>query len=410
MSDSFGDIVKRYLREHSYTQKDLADSIGTSQATVSRALKSSIVPPLEVAQRVILSLRDDFEMSWAEVENLVQALVLPSEELAKKSKDQPKLIGLVLPRLESYHYWGQLMSAIDRAADPRGVKLVVAQHDNHYDHFINDLTSFLEIGAIRGVICAPPYGRAAITSVYAKSIQQIVDKLRQRRVPTVFIERYPFGSLTAAGEPESKIKRVRYVGPSRERIVEECINQLRMHGHTKIGILIDLPWVSAEAELLFHFKRVLGEDYNEEWVRTGALNFSGHAESGDDPRNRFGSARSLMSLPPENRPSAVFCSTQGVMRAAAQVASQLDLRVPEDIAIVGFDPTTGGDGVSPELPRISFDISGYANLAVQEIWRLIDDEEKRGFSRNRKYPPSPLDPVIFDHVRMVRPELLERPE
>ncbi|MFM9786060.1 substrate-binding domain-containing protein, partial [Streptomyces scabiei] len=68
-----------------------------------------------------------------------------------------------------------------------------------------------------------------------------------------------------------------------------------------------------------------GIEFNERLVEEG--NFSYH--SGVD------SARSILDLSP--RPTAVFASNDYMAAAVLKLATQRQLKVPDDISIAGFD-------------------------------------------------------------------------
>jgi LacI family transcriptional regulator len=61
--------------------------------------------------------------------------------------------------------------------------------------------------------------------------------------------------------------------------------------------------------------------------------------------------RQLMALP--QRPDAVFCANDLMAIGALDVARELGLEVPRDLAIVGFDDVDAATIVSPPLTTVS---------------------------------------------------------
>lgn len=61
--------------------------------------------------------------------------------------------------------------------------------------------------------------------------------------------------------------------------------------------------------------------------------------------------KSLLSLP--NPPSAVFCASDTIAIGALEMAESMGVRVPEDIAIMGFDNIPAASWVRPRLTTIA---------------------------------------------------------
>src|SRR4051812_31395088 len=60
--------------------------------------------------------------------------------------------------------------------------------------------------------------------------------------------------------------------------------------------------------------------------------------------------RTLMALP--QRPDAVFCANDLMAIGALDVAHELGLEVPNDVAIVGFDDVDAATIVTPQLTTV----------------------------------------------------------
>jgi LacI family transcriptional regulator len=87
-----------------------------------------------------------------------------------------------------------------------------------------------------------------------------------------------------------------------------------------------------------------------------------------------------------NRPPAIFCSTDdqaiGVLRAAREVG----LRVPEDLAVAGYDDVPEAAFVEPPLTTVSSDRDAMARAAVDLV---LDDSlmvPGSDTERVRKFP------------------------
>lgn len=107
----------------------------------------------------------------------------------------------------------------------------------------------------------------------------------------------------------------------------------------------------------------------------------------DAPFHRYGAyevAVKLLRSP--QRPPAIFCSTDdqaiGVLRAAREVG----LRVPEDLAVAGFDDIPEAALADPPLTTVASDRDAMARAAVDLV---LDDSlmvPGSGTERVRKFP------------------------
>ncbi len=93
---------------------------------------------------------------------------------------------------------------------------------------------------------------------------------------------------------------------------------------------------------------------------------------------REGLAGGARLLARSNRPTAIFAISDnlalGVMRAAAQAG----LRVPEDVAVVGFDNRDWGEYCTPPLTTVEFPVYEIGRAAVR---RLLHPEDAGGPGR-----------------------------
>ncbi|MGH3502603.1 MAG: substrate-binding domain-containing protein [Nocardioidaceae bacterium] len=71
-------------------------------------------------------------------------------------------------------------------------------------------------------------------------------------------------------------------------------------------------------------------------------------------------------------PDAVFCYSDLLAFGAMRTVLSRGLRVPEDIAIVGFDGTEGGIYSTPTLSTVAPDKEEIAQLAVDTLLDRLD--------------------------------------
>lgn len=72
-----------------------------------------------------------------------------------------------------------------------------------------------------------------------------------------------------------------------------------------------------------------------------------------------------------DRPTAFFCTNDTIAAGAMKAVTRAGLRVPEDIAIIGFDDSYISRVVEPELTTVRIDAAKMGCLAMQTLFDLI---------------------------------------
>ena len=75
----------------------------------------------------------------------------------------------------------------------------------------------------------------------------------------------------------------------------------------------------------------------------------------------------------EERPTAVFCTNDTVAAGAMKAVIRAGLRIPEDMAVVGFDDSSVSRVVEPELTTVRIDMDQMGRLAAEKLFDLIED-------------------------------------
>jgi DNA-binding LacI/PurR family transcriptional regulator len=99
---------------------------------------------------------------------------------------------------------------------------------------------------------------------------------------------------------------------------------------------------------------------------------------GDDFRRSDGASAMRWLLDAPNPPDAVFCFSDLQALGAMRVLAERGLRVPEDVAVVGFDDIEEGRYSVPTLTTIRPDKERIASLAVDLLAARIEGDDLRG--------------------------------
>ena len=91
------------------------------------------------------------------------------------------------------------------------------------------------------------------------------------------------------------------------------------------------------------------------------------------PAQAAGTAALLLSVP--DRPTAVFCLSDSLAFGVYHAASDLGLRIPDDLSVVGFDDHQLAGLVAPGLTTMAWDEDAIVAAAVEQLLALEGDGE-----------------------------------
>lgn len=158
-------------------------------------------------------------------------------------------------------------------------------------------------------------------------------------------------------------------------------NVLIQHGHRRIGLINGEPWMDASADRLVGYRQALA---------TADIPFDASLVIDGDwlPASGREHFAALMQRP--SPPTAVFCGNDMMALGALQAATDLGLRVPDDISIMGYDDQVIAGYAQPPLSTVVLPNYDMGRKAVE----LLIDVAVHG-----KRPPARLvkidGPVIM---------------
>lgn len=330
------------------TIKDVARVAGVSVATVSRALNGAdnVLPGTK--QRILDAARDlRFSPSGA------------ARSLITRRTDT---IGALLPDLHG-EYFSELIRGIDQAARARGLHLLVSSSHGDSDEAARALQAMN--GRVDGLLVMSPHADAdflsrnlpgALPAVLINTCIDlpghasfVVDNFGGAQTMTKH--------LVAAGR-----KRIAFIGgPEGNHEAQE-----RLRGY-RSGLKVGMR------ELVFE------GDFSE--------------VSGWSAGRRIAQAK--------QRPDAVFAANDMMAVGCLGALAEVGLRVPEDIALVGFDDIPIARYVTPALTTIRVPIAALGAAALDALSRAIElqaSEKDEALAALRKLdaPPSvmPVELVV----------------
>ena len=95
----------------------------------------------------------------------------------------------------------------------------------------------------------------------------------------------------------------------------------------------------------------------------------------DEPSGRV-CASELLTRPPEDWPSAIFASNDQMAYGVLNQAEQLGVRVPEDVALIGFDDNLLSAHIRPPLTTIRQPFFQMGYRAIEMLLTMIDPDHR----------------------------------
>ena len=93
-----------------------------------------------------------------------------------------------------------------------------------------------------------------------------------------------------------------------------------------------------------------------------------------DIQSATNAALRLLNRP--DRPSAVFAFNDELAAGVLKAARRLGLRVPEDLAVVGFDDSAICPMLEPELSSVHIDCRRMGELCMEQMSALLNGSEE----------------------------------
>jgi LacI family transcriptional regulator len=161
-----------------------------------------------------------------------------------------------------------------------------------------------------------------------------------------------------------------------------AVKHLADLGHTRIGMFYSRG-TAGNPERVAGYRRALAERgiTVDETLLYPAIPWVGYG---------YERGREILALPPEQRPTAVFCFNDGLAFGLIRAAAEMGVRIPEQLSIVGFDDIPAAATTVPPLTTIRQPLWNIGQRAVHILLGIVDGRMPR------------------DHAELVPPEIVVR--
>jgi LacI family transcriptional regulator len=262
-------------------------------------------------------------------------------------------IGLLLPDLFG-EFFSEVIRGCDQTAQKNSFHLLVSSSHNNRQEIEAALRMMR--GRVDGLIIMSPH-------IDASTLNENLP----RTLPVVLLNCHVDGNAFDS------------INIDNRGGVCQMVNHLLSHGHTRIGILKGTEHNIDAVERLSGYRDALA-DSNA--VVSPDLEVPGEFSEASG----YDAAKKLLSQSP--RPTAIVASNDSMAIGALSAIRESGLRVPEDVALVGFDDIPVAAYITPSLTTVNVDIDGLGVAAIRQVIHAV--KNRNGHAKEQSVLPTRL--------------------
>lgn len=313
------------MKKKKTTIRDIAEELDVTASTVSRALRNHPRISSSTKQAVL---------------NVAERLnYQPNNIAAALRKGKSNIIGVMVPTSDR-NFFASVIRGIEEVVRDEGYNLIICQSDDQYQKEQMNIEALLKI-QVDGIIAS-----------VAKETTDFdhFEKIKSQDVPLILYDRVNesldvnavvtndyLGAFKAVNHLiQQGCKRiVHFAGRQHINIYQDRLNGY-IDAQREQGIPIDNELI-IEEDLIFSMERVveLGQKMAEK----------------------------LLAMP--QLPDAIFSSSDFAAMGAMQVLKKKGIRIPDDVAIVGYSNDVSGSFIEPGLTTVDQHTKRMGNLAAK---------------------------------------------
>ncbi|TDS12002.1 LacI family transcriptional regulator [Maribacter caenipelagi] len=310
------------------TLKDIANVLSISTAAVSKALNDDT----RISVKTKKAVRQVAKELNYQPNHLASAL----------RKGKSKLVGVIVPRTNS-HFFSSVVESMEGVLNKAGYNIIITQSNESFEKECNNIDTLLYL-QVDGII-ASMANETVDLSYY--------EKIKSNGIPLILFDRgendlnvdyvgindYDSSHMIIAHLVAQGCKRIAHIGGYRRtRIFNN-----RIRGYIDAIKKHDLPH---DDELLIESSLTL-----------------------EDGRQQI---EKLLAL--KNRPDAVYVASDYAALGALQVLKEKNIKVPEEIKLVGFGNEPFTSLVTPSITSISQHSDKIGKLAAETFLGYVDQD------------------------------------
>jgi DNA-binding LacI/PurR family transcriptional regulator len=314
------------------TIKDIARRLGVAPSTVTKALKDYPDVSGEMKERARSLAR---EMGY-----------LPNSVAQSLQSGATTTIGVIVPEIK-HHFFSSVLDGIEDVAFGEGYSVFVCKSNEDFEREVINTRNMLS-HSVAGIIVS--------ISQNTRDVKHF-EEVRSRRIPLVFFDRV-----------SNRIAANKVIVDDREG-ASSAVAHLIGAGYKRIAHLAGPEYLTISKERLKGYAAALkkaGIPLNGEYLIHGGF---------DEEDGVRGFAR-LMNL--DERPDAVFCVNDPVAMGVLLECKKAKVRVPDELAIVGFSDNPVASQIDPPLTTVAQPAYEMGATAATLLLRQIGNRNTDG--------------------------------
>lgn len=314
------------------TLKQIAEALGISAMTVSRAINNK----KNVDERTRKRILDKAKSMGYTPNHLAKSLV----------SSKSFTIGVVVPEI-SHSFFPEVIRGIEEIAYQKKYQLILTHSAEQADR------EQKAIETLRG---------QRVDGIMVSCSQTTTDfgfyqDLESTGIPIVFYDRCIEGIGLSCVSVDDKA--------GAKKITQHLID----HGYTRIAHLSGASGISIGRKRLEGFREAMREN-GIEIIEDLIVEASLQEKGGYDAMKK------ILNLPEDKWPRAIFAVNDPAAFGAIEAIKEHDLRIPEDIAIVGFSDDIRAALLPVPLTTVHQPAYKVGKQAAQKLLDLIEDENE----------------------------------
>ncbi|SNX53909.1 LacI family DNA-binding transcriptional regulator [Thermoanaerobacterium sp. RBIITD] len=313
------------------TLQDIADVIGVSKNTVSKALRGSDGVSAEVKNKI---LDTAIRMGY------------------KKIKDLPnKIINVTVLCREDFlvesTFWSNVLFGIENSTRNNNLKLSITAIDVEGEENLN-IPQTITKETTNGII------------IVGTLNDKFIKKVEATKIPFVIVDHY------------SEEIECDYINSANENGIYKALKYFYENGHKKIGFIGNNEWAYSFKQRYYSYVRYMKEfnlsiDSEYVWLDINL--------KGTDFFKDVEYFKRKISLT-DDFPTAWICANDKIALVFIRSLVEMDINVPDRVSVIGFDNIEIGALSYPALTTVNIPKQALGEKAVQQLIYRMNDPER----------------------------------
>ncbi len=343
------------MKFEAITMKDIARELNLSVSTVSKALRKSY----EISRETQKIVADYAERHNYKPNPIAQSL----------RKGNSKSIAVIVTNIDN-NFFSQVINGIESVAHKKGYTVIITQTHESYER---------EVIAVENLTTRSPDG--FLVSLCAETAN--VDHFKvvhDKGLPMVFFDRVTNEINT------HKVTCNNFKGAyeATEHLVRQGFRRIA-HITSSNNLSITLERLEGYLEALEHNSVHVDERYIKYCVHGGMI-----------PEETRAAVDELLAM--HKKPEAIFTASDRLSTTTFSILCELDIKIPSEIAMVGFTNSVSAHIFNPSLTAIVQPAFDMGQKATEMLIQLIES----------KRPPVKFERKVFDAELVIRQSSLKK--